>query len=65
MVERVLVEEQWDTLLSANAGLLDSMGRRRLRAKGDVVRNVPNDVLLMLATRPVAAAHSHVVDAVH
>ncbi len=27
VVERVLVEEQWDTLLSANADLLDSMGR--------------------------------------
>jgi hypothetical protein len=27
VVERVLVDEAWDTLLSANAGLLDSMGR--------------------------------------
>jgi hypothetical protein len=26
VVERVLVEEEWDTLLSANADLLDSMG---------------------------------------
>jgi len=27
VVERVFVDDQWDTLLSANADLLDSMGR--------------------------------------